>query len=114
MNSDEHSDLVNNEDQRKTPDYFYRPNDFVVFHKMKNGEYTHEMNIERGWEGNGYQYETMVACDFVPCTPEEFPELKRKSKQYFEYLSWASRPDGHGGSKGGTFEEFLNRKIYKK
>jgi hypothetical protein len=106
-------DLVNNEDQKNTPDYLYRPNDFSVFHKMKSGEYTHEMNIERGWSGNGYQYNTLIAADFVPCTPEEFPELKRKNKLYYEYLSWASRPDGHGGSKGGTFEEFLARKKHK-
>lgn len=113
MNTEEHSDLVNNEDQKKTPDYFYRPNDFSVFHKIENGTYTHEMDIDRGWTSGGYQYDTMVACNFVPCTPEEFPELKRKNKLYYEYLSWASRNDGHGGSKGGTFEEFLTRKKYK-
>lgn len=107
-------DLINNEDQKNTPDYFYRPNDFTVYHKREDGTYSHQIDIDRGWSGGGgYQYETMVASNFIPCTPEEFPELKRKSKLYYEYLSWSCRPDGHGGSKGGTFEEFLARKKYK-
>lgn len=97
----------------ETPKYLVRPNDFSVFVKTNSGEYTHEMNIRHKWIGNTYTYERLVdACNFFPCTEKELKEIKAKNDLYYKWLSWAGRSDGHGGAKGGTFEEFL--KLQKK
>lgn len=97
------------------PDYLYRPDDFAIFYKVEHqGEitYQHEHSFERGYHGHGHKYETLIACDFKPCTKADFKELAAKKKEYYEWLSWSCRSDGHGGSKGGTMEEYRNRKIY--
>jgi len=44
---------------------------------------------------------------------DEFPSLIQRGEEYYAYLSWSSRPDGHGGSKGGTIEEFRSHKENK-
>lgn len=97
------------------PKYLYRPNDYTVFYRVETEEgftYIHEINHERGYTGHGYQYETLIACDFKPCTKADFKWLKEKNEEYYDWLSWSHRPDGHGGCKGGTIEEYRNRKIY--
>jgi hypothetical protein len=97
------------------PDYLYRPDDYSIFYKVKTEEgftYIHEISFERGYKGHGHQYKTLIACDFKPCTKADFKELAAKKKEYYEWLSWSCRNDGHGGCKGGTMEEFRNRKIY--
>jgi len=92
--------------------YLYRPSDYSIFQMIENGEYTHKDNIDREWIGNTYDYETLIDHGFKPCTEDDFDWLKEKHDEYYEYLSWSHRSDGHGGAKGGTFEEFL--KIKKK
>jgi hypothetical protein len=92
------------------PKYLYRPDDYSVFQMTDSGEYTHKDNIDREWVGNLYDYRTLIGCGFKPCTEDDFGWLKEKHDLYYEYLSWSSRPDGHGGVKGGTFEEFLKVK----
>ena len=47
-------------------------------------------------------------------TEDDFPALEEKGKDYYEFISWQGRSDGHGGSKGGTREEFLKYKERKK
>lgn len=47
--------------------------------------------------------------DFFPIKEEELPQWEEKHELYMSYLSWSCRPDGHGGSKGGTMEEYLRR-----
>jgi len=99
----------------KLPDYLYRPDDYSIFHRVEiNGEsvYIHEMNIERGYKEHGYAYKTLIACDFKPCTKKDFKSLKEKKEEYYAWLSWTTRNDGHGGHKGGTIEEYRNRRIY--
>ena len=44
---------------------------------------------------------------FEPVTELDFPRMKLRGEQYYSYLSWATRSNGHGGSKGGTIEEWL-------
>ena len=31
---------------------------------------------------------------------------KEKHNEYMDFMKWYCRPDGHGGSKGGTREEY--------
>ena len=88
--------------------YIYRPNDFSIFVELDNGEYTLEANLESHTQHNSYTYDELVnAFGFIPCTEDELPELKIKHDSHHAYTLWASRPDGHGGAKGGTKEEYL-------
>lgn len=89
------------------PKYFYRPNDYSIFHKLENGKYTHEMNLKHSWIGHEYEYDILIKCGFVPCTEAELPALKEKHDLYYEWVTWSGRSDGHGGCKGGTMEEYL-------
>lgn len=105
------------EDIRKgkyhNPKYLYRPSDYSIFQMIDSGEYTHQDNINREWIGNTYTYKTLINVGFIPCTEDDFEWLKEKHDEYYEYLSWSHRSDGHGGVKGGTFEEFLKIKNKK-
>ncbi len=96
------------------PKYLYRPSDYSIFQITDDGTYTHQDNINREWVGHKYSYETLIGHNFVPCTEDDFDWLKEKRELYYEYVAWASRSDGHGGSKGGTFEEFLEIKNREK
>ena len=95
------------------PKYLVRPGDYSLFVQTEEGEYTHEINIRHNWIGNKYSYERLVdSFNFFPCTEKELKEIKKKNELYNKWISWTTRSDGHGGAKGGTFEEFL--KLQKK
>jgi len=55
-------------------------------------------------------YDILKSHGFIKCTESDFSWIREKHKTYYEYLSWSTRSDGHGGSKGGTMKEFLKRK----
>jgi hypothetical protein len=57
-----------------------------------------------------FTFENLLNYDFIPIDESEIPKYKEKHQLYLDYVSWAGRPDGHGGSKGGTMEEFLNQR----
>ena len=89
--------------------YFYRPDDYSIYEKVDGG-YTSQANIKRHCSGNTYSYETLVDHKFIPCNEEDLPALKEKEDLYYEWMSWSTRPDGHGGNKGGTMEQYLKMK----
>jgi len=93
----------------KRPDYLYRPTDYSIFKKIDNGKYVHMEYIKQGCF-HEYSYESLMNCNFLSCTEDDFIELKKNHDLYYEYLSWSTRSDGHGGSKGGTMAEFLQIK----
>ena len=101
----------------RKPKYLARPNDYTIFEKEPSGKYyikeKHKHSDGTMYMGHGYEYEVLISYDFFPVTKKDFPELKKKSDLYYEYLSWSGRSDGHGGCKGGTFEEFLQMKKNK-
>lgn len=89
------------------PQYLVRPDDFVVFTlRNTDGEYSADKNSIIK-----YRYKSLVDLGFYAATEEDLPELKKKSHLYYQWLIWESRPDGHGETKGGTFEEFLLKNI---
>jgi len=94
----------------KTPDYLYRPNDFTIFEKIENGKYIVMDKATPKYISNEYSYDVLISHDFKSCTEDDFPRLKKKRDFYYEYTGWSGRPDGHGGSKGGTIKEFLEYK----
>ena len=44
---------------------------------------------------------------FFPIDENELEFYINKNKEYHKFISWKTRPDGHGGSKGGTYDEYL-------
>lgn len=93
-------------DFKDKPDYLVRPSDYQTFKKQVNGKYRILHTDIPEQRGNEYDYQTLKSHGFFPCLEEELEEVERKSKFMMEYTQWASRPDGHGGSKGGTMEEY--------
>jgi hypothetical protein len=101
------------------PKYLVRPHDFNIFDlDESNGCY-------RGWSrtpttyGDGtrpnamshFTFENLTEnYGFFPIDENELETYEEKSDEYYKFLSWQSRSDGHGGSKGGSYEEYL---MYK-
>lgn len=95
--------------------YLVRPNDYSVFElDESNGCY-------RSYKGPTYSdgtrpnaqlhftFENLTEnYDFFPITEDEISIYEKKCDQYYKFLSWQTRSDGHGGIKGGTFDEYLN------
>ena len=102
--------------------YLVRPNDYHIFEIDEfNGCYRSYTNsdITRGdsTKPNAqkhFTYENLTKnYDFFPITEEEISMYEEKNNQYCDFISWQNRSDGHGGVKGGIFEEFLTSKYNK-
>jgi hypothetical protein len=95
------------------PKYLARPDDGEVWSLNEDGSTYSSKRFKDEHPDNithEYAYETLLACAFYEVTGEDFPALEEKGKDFYEFLSWQGRSDGHGGSKGGTREEFLEYK----
>jgi hypothetical protein len=103
------TNVILSEEEMTTPKYLYRPSDYTVFMKMGNDNYDIKDHVDRSWLLTGWDYSTLISRGFLPCTENDFDWLKKKHDQYYKFLSWSTRPDGHGGSKGGTMDEYLER-----
>lgn len=44
---------------------------------------------------------------FFPIDETEIEIYVKKNIEYHKFISWQNRSDGHGGIKGGTYEEYL-------
>lgn len=96
------------------PQYLARPSDGAVFSLNEDGKtYSMQEHKEERPKSIHHEYKLshLISVDFYKVEEKDFPELKAKGKEYYEFLSWTSRSDGHGGVKGGTIEEF---REYKK
>lgn len=98
--------------------YLVRPDDYHIFEIDEfNGCYRSytTRNIRSDGRPNAqkhFTYENLTKnYNFFPITEEEIPTYEEKHNLYFEFISWQTRSDGHGGVKGGTFEEFLAKKY---
>jgi len=87
------------------PKYLYRPSDFQIFEL--DGEFYKIQSKDGFLFHHQYTYECLINHGFLPCTELDFDELAKKSKLYNDYIVWSSRPDGHGGRKGGSMESYL-------
>jgi len=95
------------------PKYLARPSDGVVFSLNEDGKtYSLKESKEKFPDNlhHKYKFSNLIALDFYAVEESEFPALKKLQDEYYEFLSWKTRSDGHGGCKGGTIEEF---KKYK-
>lgn len=98
------------------PKFLIRPSDYTRFDLMESGKYTH--SDRTGWTINEYTYETLHNLGFYPAMANELDEYAKFKDEHYAFLSWQCRSNGHGGSKGGTpdeYKEYLERvKKYKK
>jgi hypothetical protein len=44
--------------------------------------------------------------NFFPIDESELQTYEGKNNEYHKFINWTTRSDGHGGSKGGTYEEY--------
>lgn len=83
---------------RKKDGELFKRNDDGTFSLMSSG--MHEP----------YKYtEDRLLSDsdnFEAVTEDDFPMLEKRGKLYRKYINWTTRSDGHGGSRGGSFESF--------
>ena len=104
---------------RTKPKYLVRPRDSHIFElDESNGCYrswtTRNVTYADGTRPNAmlhFTFENLTEnYGFIPADESELDDYQKKNEFYMRYLSWSSRPDGHGGVKGGTMEEFI--KLY--
>lgn len=100
------------------PKYLVRPNDFHIFELDTSNSYYRPYSTKEvtGSKGNRPQASTLFTCDllvnihnFFPINEDEIPKYLAKNDDHTEFTLWQHRSDGHGGVKGGTYEEYLNK-----
>jgi hypothetical protein len=90
--------------------YLARITDGAIFKENEDGTFSMVDSLM----ASPYRYskDQLSYPMFEEVTEKDFPYLKKRMKEYYSYLAWANRNDGHGGCKGGTIEEF--REKFKK
>jgi len=81
----------------------YRPDDYAIFVEYKPNQWGHENS-----KLCPYTKQNLLDAGFLPVKDE--PRIRELHKEYLEFQKWHNRPDGHGGIKGGTIEEFRRLK----
>ena len=97
--------------------YLVRPHDSHIFElDESNGCYrSHNSTVtySDGTRPNAQKHFTYKNLtenyDFFQIKEEDLGIYEEKNNEYHRFMRWYTRPDGHGGSKGGTMEEYLNR-----
>lgn len=95
--------------KQRLPKYLARPTDGEVWSINSDWKtYSNKTSKEKNpkHEHHKTHYQVLIDFGFYPVEEKDFIDLERIGKEYREYQNWASRPDGHGGVKGGTIEEF--------
>ena len=96
------------------PKYLVRPHDFHIFEiDESNNCYRSYEKIEKVNRPNAYSHFTYeILTDgygFFPIEENEIEIYEKKNDFYYKYMRWTCRSDGHGGSKGGSMEEYIKR-----
>lgn len=104
---------------KQYPKYLVRPDDYSIFDLDESN------NCYRSWSKkpitysdgtrpkayDHFTFENLTKnYDFFPIDESELDIYEEKCHEHYKFLGWLSRPDGHGGCKGGTYEEFLKSK----
>lgn len=98
------------------PKYLVRPDDFNIFDlDESNGCYRSwskkPITYSDGTRPNAMEHFTLENLTknygFFEIDESELDVYEQKCNEHYKFLSWQSRSDGHGGSKGGTYEEYL-------
>jgi hypothetical protein len=99
--------------------YLVRPHDFHMFElDESNGCYrswcNKDVTYTDGTRPRAQKHFTLKNLTenygFYPINESEIQEYEKKSKDYNKFRLWQDRSDGHGGIKGGTYDEYLKQK----
>lgn len=99
---------------KKQNKYLVRPHDSHVFEvDLTNGCY-HSLSTRdsanRPKAYDHFTYENLTQNhNFFEIEESEIERYDKKNDLYHEWIGWVTRSDGHGGSKGGTFEEYVKK-----
>lgn len=101
--------------QINDPKYLVRGNDYSIFDlDESNNCYRGRKPItyEDGTRLNAMEHFTFKNLTqnygFFEIEESEIETYEQKCDEHYKFLSWQSRSDGHGGSKGGTHEEYIS------
>ena len=99
---------------KKQSKYLVRPHDSHVFEvDPTNGCYhswstRNSANRPRAYDH--FTYENLTQNhNFFEIEESEIERYDKKNDIYHDWIGWTTRSDGHGGSKGGTFEEYVKK-----
>lgn len=92
--------------------YLVRPHDFAIFEvDPSNGCYRSYERIPKEHRHTAFSHFTFENLiknyDFFEIEEVELEHYLEKHDFHYGFLGWQCRPDGHGGSKGGTMKEYL-------
>lgn len=102
--------------KQRLPKYLARPTDYAIWSINKDGRTYSSMKQKEKFPDSLHQktpYQTLIDFEFYPVEEKDFFDLEMRGREYYEFLKWQSRSDGHGGIKGGTIEEFRRQKNTK-
>lgn len=100
----------------KQTKYLVRPHDFHIFEIDKSNDCyrsysTRSVTYPDSTRPNAQLHLTFDNLtknyNFISIKENELKIYEDKHQQYCDYINWTARSDGHGGSKGGTMEEYL-------
>ena len=98
------------------PKYLVRPSDYHIWEiDESNGCYRSYTNMDvlrcDGTRPNAMEHFTLENLTknygFFEIDESEIEIYVKKNDEYHKFRSWQNRPDGHGGIKGGSYEEYL-------
>ncbi|MCK9430712.1 MAG: hypothetical protein M0R17_12045 [Candidatus Omnitrophica bacterium] len=100
----------------KNPKYLVRNSDYHIFELDESTDCYRSYTNQDIHTNNGIRlsaalhmtYDCLMQSGvFFQIEENEISIYEEKHQQYMNYLKWFCRPDGHGGRKGGTMEEYL-------
>ncbi len=99
------------------PMFLVRPNDWQVFElDPSNGAYR-TMDQATYHDGTKvaanpkFTLKHLLEWDFFPIEEDMIRKYMDMNKVHQDFVNWKCRPDGHGGTKGGTFIEYLTERF---
>jgi hypothetical protein len=95
--------------------YLVRPSDYHIFEIDNSNQcyrsYTTQVTYTDGTRPNAqvsFTFENLTMnYGFIPINEGELEKYKELHEAHMNYIMWSRRSDGHGGTKGGTLEEYL-------
>jgi len=100
-----------------TPKYLVRTRDFHIFELDKSNNCYRSWSTRNITRGDGSRVNAQPHFTlknltnnygFIPIDKSEL-KMYEHNKEYHKFVSWQGRSDGHGGVKGGTYEEYLSK-----
>jgi len=102
--------------------YLVRPRDYHIYDLDKSNNRYRSWTTRSATYSDGtrpsaqssYTYKFLTeGYGFFPIQEEELEFYEKKNNEHHEFISWQNRSDGHGGVKGGSYEDYLKRSVLK-